>query len=344
MPNLSPLAGVGAVLLALLAGAHAQAQDEVVATIGDQQIRREELEKEAELALEEAEMARIRCEIEADRSGHEVLETSLQQLVRRRLLDLEAANDGVAADEVEARMREAAEAVDQAAVDAFYEQNKERIGQPKEAVEEQIRQFLQQQRIQSAQETLFLGLEARYGVNYRLDPLRFDVGADGFASFGPVDAPITIVEFSDFECPYCSRLLPTLEQAKSQYGDKLRVVYRHFPLSIHPNAQKAAEASLCAHDQGRFWEMHDLLFAEQGSLAPADLKEKAGRLGLDATAFDECLDSDRYFDSVQTDMRAGASVGVDGTPAMFVNGRFLSGAVGFEALAEIVDDELARRK
>ena len=186
-------------------------------------------------------------------------------------------------------------------------------------------------------------MERRYAVAYLLEPLRHEVAADGFPSSGPADAPVTIVEFSDFECPFCARLLPTLEQVKRQYAAAVRVVYRHYPLTgIHPNAWKAAEASLCAAEQGRFWDLHDLMFAEQDALAAADLKEKAARLDLDTDAFNGCLDSGRHYAAVLADLRAGDAVGVSGTPALFINGRFVGGAAPFPTLAEIIDDELRR--
>ncbi|MDX1383934.1 MAG: DsbA family protein, partial [Thermoanaerobaculia bacterium] len=285
-----------------------------------------------------------RCEIAADRAGQQALEEALSGMVRRRLVALEAAAEGVGVEVIEARMIADAAAIGAEDVDRFYEENKARIGQPKEQIEDQIRLFLEQREEQRAREAAFAELEARWEVDYRLEPLRFDVEAEGFAATGPATAPVTIVEFSDFECPYCARLLPTLEAAKERYGDQLRIVYRHFPLSIHANAQKAAEASLCAGEQGRFWDMHDLLFAEQGSLDGEGLKDKAARLELAEEVFAECLDSGRHFEAVQEDLRAGAEAGVDGTPAMFVNGRFLSGAVAFETLSEIVDDELARAR
>jgi protein-disulfide isomerase len=138
-------------------------------------------------------------------------------------------------------------------------------------------------------------------------------------------------------------VLPAIEETVRVYGDQVRVVFRQYPLNIHPQAQKAAEASLCADDQGKFWELHDAMFADQRNLAVEQLKAKAGELGLDAAAFAACLDGAKYAEKVAEDMNHGIAVGVNGTPAIFVNGRFLSGAVPFEEIAKLVDDELARK-
>jgi predicted DsbA family dithiol-disulfide isomerase len=187
------------------------------------------------------------------------------------------------------------------------------------------------------------GLDEKYGVERLLEPPRIDVAHEGFPAKGPQDAPVTIVEFSDFECPYCSRVLPTLEQVVANYEDSVRVVFRQFPLnSIHARAQKAAEASLCADDQGKFWEMHDAMFARQKELAVPNLKEMAAELSLDAEDFASCLDGSKYAEQVAADLEAGQAAGVSGTPAMFINGRFVNGAVPYEALAAIVDEELRR--
>jgi protein-disulfide isomerase len=154
---------------------------------------------------------------------------------------------------------------------------------------------------------------------------------------------VTIVEFSDFQCPYCSRLTPTLEQVMSKYGNKVRIVFRQFPLPIHDKAAKAAEAALCANEQGKFWEMHDAMFKDQGGLAVDGLKTKAATLGLNAQSFNSCLDSGKETPAVQADLKAGQQAGVQGTPAMFVNGRFINGAQPYETIAGIIDDELKRK-
>src|SRR3990172_10280657 len=129
-------------------------------------------------------------------------------------------------------------------------------------------------------------LKKQYGFKSFLEPLRAEIAAAGFPSKGPASAPVTIVEFSDFECPFCGGLFPTLKQIEKTYSDQVRLVYRQFPLTnIHPYAQKAAEASLCANDQQHFWEVHDSMFGNQRELSIADLKQRAVDLKLDAPAF-----------------------------------------------------------
>jgi protein-disulfide isomerase len=315
----------------------------VVAVIGDREVSRDELLTAADAALEEREMEFLRCQAQATRDRHEVLEASLRQLVQRHLLDLEAARVGATAAAVEADVEAAAVPVRDQDIETFYQRNRARIGRPLAEVAGQIRAFLERQAVVRAREELFAVLEARFAAEYRLAPLRFEVAADGFASRGEPDAAVTIVEFSDFECPFCVRVQATLERLLEQYAGSVRLVYRHFPLtSIHPNAYKAAEASLCAGEQDRFWEYHDLLFAEQQAMSVPDLKDKARRIGLAGAEFDGCLDSGRHTAAVRTDLFTGSALGVSGTPAFFVNGRFLSGAVPFEHFAELIDDEMAR--
>jgi len=333
-----------AVLWLAAAAPQPWAYDEgTVAVIGDREVSRDELMATAEAALEEREMEFLRCRAQATRDRHDVLESSLRQLVQRRLLDLEAARIGATAAAVEADVEAAAQPILDQDIELFYRRNQARIGRPLAEVAAQIREFLERQARVRVREEFFAVLEARFAVEYLLEPLRFEVAADGFAARGEPDAAVTIVEFSDFECPFCVRVQPTLERVMEQYAGRVRLVYRHFPLtSIHPHAWKAAEASLCAGEQDRFWEFHDLLFAEQHAMSEPDLKEKARRIGLGGAEFDACLDSGRHSEAVRQDLLAGTGAGVSGTPAFFVNGRYLSGAVPFDHFVELIDDELDR--
>ena len=155
---------------------------------------------------------------------------------------------------------------------------------------------------------------------------------------GDFNAPITLVEFSDFECPFCERHYPTMNQIISNYQGRVRLVYKHFPLSFHPNAQKAAESSECASEQGKFWEYHDKLFTNQSNGYSTDkFKQWAVELKLNTKKFNDCLDSGKYASKVQADAQEGAQKGVNGTPATFVSGQLVSGAVPYESFKQIID-------
>lgn len=157
---------------------------------------------------------------------------------------------------------------------------------------------------------------------------------------GDFNAPITLVEFSDFECPFCERHYPTLNKILSEYKGKVRLVYKHFPLGFHPNAQKAAEASECANEQGKFWEYHDKLFENYQKYSSDNFKQWAKDLGLNSGKFNDCLDSGKFAQKVQTDYQEGLQKGVNGTPATFVNGQLVSGALPYEAFKQVIDSLL----
>lgn len=185
-----------------------------------------------------------------------------------------------------------------------------------------------------------------------------NAAGDTAAAAGPVDitvttadhmrggknAKVTIVEYSDFECPFCGRAHPTVKQVLDTYKDDVRIVYRHFPLSFHAQAQKAAEASECAADQGKFWEFHDLVFENQDLLQGGvpQLKKWAAELRLNTSKFNSCLDSGEKADKVQSQADEGAALGVTGTPGFFVNGISVVGAQPFSTFKKIIDDELAK--
>jgi len=187
------------------------------------------------------------------------------------------------------------------------------------------------------------GLRAKADVRILMEPPRLRLAVGDDPTRGPADAPVTIVEFSDFQCPYCSRATATLKKLETAYPGKIRLVYRDFPLvQIHPNAARAAEAAACANEQGKFWPMHDVMFEHQDKLGEADLKQSAASLGLDAAKFDQCLESGRYTGQWKKDTAEGEQYGVSSTPAFFINGRLVVGAQPFESFARIVDEELAR--
>jgi protein-disulfide isomerase len=174
---------------------------------------------------------------------------------------------------------------------------------------------------------------------------RVSVTTDGNPSFGPADAPVTIVEFSDFECPYCRKwFTDTWPQLQQAYGSKIRLVYRDFPLTnIHPDAEPAAEAASCAGEQNQYWQFHDQLL-NGTSLGDAVYLSYATTLKLDLTKFKDCLSSHRYQTDIQNDSQYGASLGITGTPTFFVNGIPMVGAQPFSAFKSIIDQELASTK
>ena len=154
---------------------------------------------------------------------------------------------------------------------------------------------------------------------------------------------VVIEEFSDFECSFCGRALPTVNQILDEYGDQVEFVYKHFPLtSIHPRAQKAGEASECASDQGKFKEYHDKLFENQRALEISNLKQYAADLGLDTDKFNSCLDSGEKASVVNNDLQEGRQKGVSGTPTFFINGQKLVGAQPFASFKPIIDNQLAK--
>ena len=155
---------------------------------------------------------------------------------------------------------------------------------------------------------------------------------------------ITIVEFSDFQCPFCRAAEASLKQVRQKYGDQVKLVYMDFPLGFHPHSMDAARAARCAADQDRFWQFHDALFLDQKKLEPENLKQTAAKVGLDSDKFNACFASNRHDAGIRQDMAEGNSLGVTGTPTFFVNGRELVGAQPPPKFDEVIDEELARTK
>jgi len=170
---------------------------------------------------------------------------------------------------------------------------------------------------------------------------RVTVSTDGDPSIGPEDAPVTVVEFSDYQCPYCQAWYQqTFNQLLANYPNQIRFVYRDLPLPMHPEAIPAAEAAHCAGDQGEYWNFHNALFSGQYSLGRAAYEQIAATLELDTAAFTACLDDHRYQAEINADAADAARVGLNGTPSFVINGRILVGALPFESFKTVIDEEL----
>ena len=284
--------------------------------------------------------------VQLSQALYDARRAALDEAVGNVLVDQEAKARGVdraalLAREVTAKVQPPTDAD----VEAWYQQNQARLqGATLDQVRTAIRSYLVQQRTAEARETYIDGLKAKATVKIMLEPPRQTVAEADSPALGPKGAPIEMIEFSDFQCPFCYRVRPTLEKVLSTYGDKIRFVYRNYPLPSHPNAHPAAEAAQCANEQGKFWPYHDKLFADPRKLSDADLKQAAVDLGLDAAKFDACVDSHKYKARVDADMQAGDAAGVNGTPAFFINGRQLSGAQPYEVFKQLIDEELAAKK
>ena len=316
-----------------------------VAAIHGVTISEEELNRAAAPELEKLELQRLQSEASFIRSRQQILESTLKRLVEDRLLDDEAARQGIKksdllAKEVDQKVKDPTPEE----VNSFYEANKSRIPAPKEQVTAQIQQYLKQQKYNKVREEFIDRLKKENQVTLALEPLRTKVEVEGQPSKGSAQAPVTIVEFSDFQCPYCKNFTDTLYRVLRDFSSDVRLVFRQFPLSeIHPMAEKAGEASLCAQEQGKFWEFHDLMFKDQAKLKVEDLKAKSAELGLDTSAFNACLDSGKHAQRIRQDIRDAAVAGASGTPAVFINGRFFGGARPYDELAAIVKEELQRK-
>jgi len=210
----------------------------------------------------------------------------------------------------------------------------------KDQVLAEIAESMRRSRVMSRKAEFVRELRNAAGVKVNLQPPRVAVNAEG-PSRGGADAPVTIIEFSDFECPFCGRAVETLQRVEKTYGDKVRVVFRDYPLAMHRTAKRAAEASHCANEQGKFWEMHDKLFSKGGPIMDADISRYATQIALDRPAFDACLSSGKFKEAWKPSMDEGQRVGVQSTPTFFINGRLIVGAANYEQFARVIDEELA---
>jgi protein-disulfide isomerase len=312
-----------------------------VARIGGATITAAELDEAAKKELSQLEQ-------QYQEQRYELRRNALESMLRARAFDEKAKAKGVTREELV--QQEVAAKIPEPSDDemrALYERAK-MGGQPLppfEDVKPEISSFIKNQKSQGALAEYYEGLRQEMNIQVLLPPYqppKVAVDATG-PSKGPENAPVTIVAFSDYECPYCVRADATVKEVLAAYPGKIRFVHRDYPLPMHQKAPKAAEAAHCAGDQGKYWDMHDRLFANPAKLEVADLKAHAREIGIDASRFDQCLDSGDKAKVVEMHKRAGDDAGVSGTPAFFINGRPLAGAQPAEAFKAIIDEELAEK-
>jgi protein-disulfide isomerase len=285
---------------------------------------------------------------EATQTIYDGRRAALEAIIADSLLAEAAKSSGMTADGyLEAEIAKRVKPVTDGEVSAFYTANASQMqGRSLEQIAPTITRYLTDQRRVAARDAILGDLRKKGpAIRVALEAPRMTVAvAADNPSLGNAKASVTLVEFSDYQCPYCGRVEPTLKRLLAAYGDKIRFVWKDFPLTqIHPQAFKAGEAAHCAGDQGKYWELHDVLFNKQAELQVDDLKRHALTLGLNADTFNQCLDSSKYAERVRDGVSEGGQLGVNSTPTIFINGRRLSGAQPYEVFAAVIDEELSRK-
>ena len=325
-----------AAILLSAASAQNDAQVTTVAVVGGERISLEDLKEasgEPLAAMEQQE--------------YQLKHEKLEQMIDDRLLKREARRRNVPLQSlIEAEITAKADAVTTEEIHRVYELNKNQLQGTEPQVTEQLRSLLRDQKIVARRHDFAQSLQAKAEVSIYLDPpapFRAHVGVDG-PSRGAPDALVTIVEFEDFQCPFCKKAHETVQQVLTRYKDKVRLVHRDFPLQpLHPASLKAHEAARCAEEQGKFWEYRELLYKNAPAAGPEQLTTYASELTMNLAEFTECLNAEKFKAVVQKDEDEGNRLGVQGTPAFFINGRSLSGAQPDTEFSRIIDEELNKR-
>ncbi|MBI1827049.1 MAG: DsbA family protein [Planctomycetes bacterium] len=333
MLGLFIVAGAG-MLCSTWALADAKSDKGVAATIGDKPV-----------TLEELDVKILKGNMKLAQQLYDARKAALDELILEKALGDESKAAGTTTDQLmKKKIQEKVTPPTDAEVEAYFNANQGRMqGKPLTEMAPQIKSMLSSQKEADVKGKLLTELKSKANVKVMLEVPRIEVAVGPTdPSKGPKDARVTVIEFSDFQCPFCSRGAATFKQIHEVYGDKVRIVFREFPLGMHQRAQPAAEAAECANEQGKFWEYHDKLFGNQQKLADEDFNKYAEEVGLNVEQFKACYSTGKFKADVQKDVAEGSKAGVTGTPAFFVNGRFVSGAQPLETFKTMIDEELSR--
>jgi protein-disulfide isomerase len=320
--------GLGIVLGSFSAPAVGQDGSSVVAEIAGRKVTASELEEKEAGKLLQAQYKYYIAERDA-----------LEQFIDDQLLEMQAKKESVTLDElfkrhISVNVQEPTE--DQL---RFYYEGVQ-TDESYESARSNIINTVHQLRMKKARDAYIAQLRGEYGVVVELSQPSAKVDIGDAPRLGSEKAPVQIVEFADYECPYCQKVNADLAKLRQQFGDQVSLAYKDFPLPMHALAARAAEAARCAGAQGKFWEFHDSLF-ETKKLHVSEMKQEARELKLDGTRFDQCLDAGEQIATVKKDAQEGQRLGLQGTPSFFINGHFMSGAVGYAKLRETVLQELS---
>lgn len=308
----------------------------IAAKVGEMEISNAELSDGIESDL-----------FEAESKVFEIKFNRLKSLLLQRIIDKDPRKKDMSNDEFLEKFIAKDVVISDKQIDAFIKDQNIPAEHINPQVREKIKNYLEMERKKEAVDSWLAEQTKKTPVEVyipkpRRPTFQIEIGQAPVA--GGKDAKVTIVEFSDFQCPFCAKGADILNGLKKKYGNKIKVAFKNFPLPFHNHAEKAAVAGLCANEQGTdyFWKMHDAMFASQDSLDPEGLKNTAKKLGLKLDAFEKCLSENKYLAQVKADMEEGKKIKVKSTPTFFINGQLINGAQPIEVFSEIIDEELAR--
>lgn len=284
---------------------------------------------------------------EAETKVFEIKFNRLKSILLQKMMDKDPRKKNLSNDEFLEKYIAKDVTISEKEVDAFIKDQNIPAEHINPQVREKIKNYLGMERKKEAVDSWLASQTKKSPVEvYIPKPRRptFPVEVGNAPMTGSKDAKVTIVEFSDFQCPFCAKGADILKSIKKKYGDKVKVAFKNFPLPFHNHAEKAAVAGLCANEQGSnlFWKMHDEMFAHQDELDAEGLKKLAKKAGVKMDNFEKCLGENKYLAQVKADMEEGKNVKVKSTPTFFINGQLINGAQPFEVFSEIIDEELAR--
>jgi len=276
---------------------------------------------------------------------YQVKEQNLNRMIYDQLLDDAAAAEGLTrADFLDREVTSKLAEPEEAQITQVLNQYRSQLPADEEQARQQVVNYLNQQARARQEAALRDRLVSAADIEILLDPYRVDATFDeSNPARGPRDAPVVLIEYTDYQCPYCVRAQATLDAVRERYGDSVVHVFKNLPLAMHQQAKLAAEASLCAADQGMFWELHDWIFANKDNLSHDTITAQAGELGLDLEVFTACVNAGTYRQQVEDETKEANAFGIRGTPGFVINGRVLSGAQPLPAFVAVIDDELKRQ-